>query len=108
MWDMYWSDAEWDPFKCITNPKVDKDLASHPFNNVMSSYADWAAHMSNHLIGCNQGYGKLLHWIQRVKQPLTYAVLRGTQIPGLQVDLIHLARSLWTFIYGHVTLSAKR
>ena len=112
MWENFSSDAAWDPSKWEIKQKVGKDLANHPFANVMKDYADWSMNMTNHLISCNQGYGKILHHVHKEKTPLTYERLRSTHasggFPGLNVDLIWVARALWTFIYEHVTTGAKR
>ena len=65
MWEDYTSDAAWEPHKWEINIKVCKDLANNPFGNVMRDYGDWSAHMVNHLVACNQGYGKILHVLQK-------------------------------------------
>ena len=112
MWEHYSSDAPWDPAKWEIKSKVGKDLAAHPFDNVMRNYSDWAANMTNHLIACNQGYGKILYFLHKEKAPLTYEKLhfatRYSTFPGLNVDLVWVARAMWTFIYEHVTSTTKR
>ena len=72
MWANFQSPAAWDPSEWEIKSKVGKDLANHPFANIMREYADWSANMLNHLLRCNQGYGKVIHFVQKDKQPITY------------------------------------
>ena len=108
MWEHYESHLPWDQAKWEIKSKVNKDLASHPFNNVMKDYADWASNMPNHLIGCNQGYGKILYLAQKETYPITYERLKQHGFPGIQVDLVWVARAMWAFIYDNVTMNMKR
>ena len=94
MWEHYFSAVPWDPFKWEIRAKVGKDLANHPFNNIMREYADWSANMTNHLVSCNQGYGKILYLGQKERNPITYDRLARWQFPGVQVDLIWVARAM--------------
>ena len=82
---------------------MSKDLLSNPFDGTSSKYKDWAANVVNHLLGSNQGYGKILWLIQRESEPVTYHRLISTRVTGLMVNWWWLTRALWTFLYDHVT-----
>ena len=73
----------------------------------MSTYADWSANMFNHLLSCNQGYGKIIWLNQQEKVPITYDRMTNG-IPGIHVDLVWIARALWSFIFDHVTQTVRR
>ena len=113
MWQNYSSNVPFDPVRWEIRSKVSQELSDHPFNNVMREYADWASNMTNHLVGCNQGCGKILYLVQKERAPVTYDRLAAWAFPGVHVDLIWVTRQMWTFIYEHVTplsnvVSAKR
>ena len=64
--------------KWVIKDKVNKDLLASPYDGTGPKYRDWSANVLNHLLGCNQGWGKIIWLVQKIKDPLTYEGLANT------------------------------
>ena len=81
MWATYF---DLSPFNCThwTIPvKVVKDLSDAPFDGHLGNYRDWHDQIRDHLLGANQGYGRILYEVERASQPITMAQLHRDPTP---------------------------
>ena len=70
------------------------------------AFKDWYELVRDHLLGANQGYGKILYETQNEMVPLSFQRLRANpHMRGLSCNLMWIASTLWTFISRHVTKS---
>ena len=69
MWANYADHSAWDPARWNTRAKTNDDLKQHPFDGVMSNHKDWRAHVINHLLGSNQGWGRSFGLSRRKASP---------------------------------------
>ena len=75
----------------------------------MLKYREWRELMRDHLIGANQGYGRSMHEIEKYKTPLTLQYLHANNyLPGMDIDMTWIAKSLWTFMVRHVKPDIRR
>ena len=83
--------ADWNiPVKTV------KDLAENPFDGNLVHYKEWHDAMRDHLLSANQGYGRLMYELERLKTPITMAEIQRNPwaIQGLNLDLLWATRQL--------------
>ena len=81
------------------NPKVCKELADTPFDGSPLSFKDWYDNIRDHLLGTNQGYGRVLYEIQREPMPLTAERPKYTYSGGLNVNVMWITSALWQCVW---------
>ena len=57
--------------------KTVRDLAEAPYDGDINKYREWHDLMRDHLLGSNQGYGRILHELSQRKVPLTMALFHA-------------------------------
>ena len=87
---------------------MSEELRTNPFDGVMSKYKEWSANVTNHLLQCNQGWGRILWLAQKEKEPITYYRLQIAHLEGLPADCVWLSRALYAFLYEHVSAIVKK
>ena len=93
-----WNEKDW-----TIDRKVSAELAKNPFNGDITAWADWKAMIRNHLISCNQGWGRVIHDTEMEKLPLTFERLSQLHLRGMNVNLNWLTKTLWAFLCQQMT-----
>ena len=111
--DMSWSSyTDFSPFKqskWAISPKTTEDLKNNPFSGDISSYQEWHDNMRGHLMGANQGYGRLIWDLEHEQLPLPSNRLAAhPYMPGLPCQLLWVTRQLWTVISRHVAKTYRK
>ena len=65
--------------------------------------------MREHLLGCNQGYGRIVYELTQAQMPVTMALLHANPtLAGMNCDLVWITRQLWTFVSRNVTKTRRK
>ena len=108
-WATYFDLTPWNPAHWIIPLKTVKDLTESPFDDTMEKYKGWRDLMREHLLGSNQGYGRIIDEVERRRDPITMAGLQlNPTMDGMNCDLVWITRQLWTFISRNVTRSFRK
>ena len=65
MWSLSIDPSPWRPQDRVISFKVCKDLSEFSWNGDMLKYKEWREMLRDHLIGTNQGYGRIVHEIEQ-------------------------------------------
>ena len=80
-----------------------------PWNGDMLKYREWRELLRDHLLGTNQGYGRILHEIEKYRTQLSmnYLICRRS-LPGMNIDMLWITKQLWTFLVRHVNRDTRK
>ena len=108
MWANYIDISPWNHKDWVIHHKVSKELEDNPFDGDIHHYKEWRDNIRDHLLGCNQGYGRVLWEIEHCKFPLSMRFLEANPtLAGMNIDMTWITRSLWTFMLKHAKKSTR-
>ena len=89
--------------------KTVKDLTDSPVDGTLEKYKEWRDLMREHLLGSNQGYGRIIYEVEKRRDPILMAGLQANPImDGMTCDLVWITRQLWTVLSRNVTRSFRK
>ena len=104
MWAACFDLTHWNPNNWTIPLKTAKDLTDMPFDGDIGEFREWRELMRDHLLGANQGYGRIIWELENCKEPVTMNVLHANPtLPGMNLDLVWITRQLWTCMSRNVT-----
>ena len=86
MWSQYADYSPWNERDWTIDRKVPQELSKSPFNGSIEEWADWRNMARNHLLTCNQGYGRIVFEVEQERAPLTFQRLANQGIVGMNVN----------------------
>lgn len=106
---MYSDLSPWNPRDRVIDKKVSKELGNSPFDGDILHYRKWRDNMRDHLLGSNQGYGRILHEIESGTTPLTMEYLaQKNNLRGMFIDMTWITKTLWAFVTSQANNTTRK
>ena len=99
-WASYYDLNPFKPNEWTIGAKTVKDLSNAPFTGDITTYKDWHDLMRDHLLGTNQGYGRVLYEIEKATMPIHMSYLQNNpnSLAGMTCDMVWISGQPWTCV----------